>query len=286
MLRRQLSGLPPDPPLPQGAVDCQMHAYAPDFPAAPGAIPLPPGDLPTPAQYRKVMAWLGLSRVVVTQGNAHGRDNANLLACLQDFGDIARGVAVIDAETSDAEMADLTARRVVGARIMDLPGGAVGLDALEAVEARAHAAGWMLAVQFDGSALLDHLPRLARLRTPWVLDHHGKFFQGIAADGPEVAALLRLIDGGRCWFKFAGCYESSRQGWSYEDIAAPARRIAAHAPERIIWGSNWPHNMARVTADYPDDARLADLSLGWLPEGARTRVLVQNPAELYGFSTT
>lgn len=283
MLQRQLSGLPPDPPLPVGAVDCQMHAYAPGLPAAAGAIPLPLGDLPTPAQYRQVMAWLGLSRVVVTQGNAHGRDNANLLACLEDFGEIARGVAVIDAQTSDAEMAQLAACGVVGARIMDLPGGAVGLDALEAVDARVHAAGWMLAVQFDGSRLLDHLPRLARLRSRWVLDHHGKFFQGVAPDGPEIDALLRLMEGGRCWAKFAGCYESSRQGWPYDDIAAPARRLAAQMPERIIWGSNWPHNLMRATADYPDDARLAELTLGWLAEGTRQRVLVQNPIELYGF---
>ncbi|MBL8562852.1 MAG: amidohydrolase family protein [Gemmobacter sp.] len=282
MLQRQLSGVPPDPPLPAGAVDCQMHAYAPGFPAIPGAIPLPLGDLPTPAQYRQVMDWLGLSRVVVTQGNAHGRDNANLLACLEDFGDIARGVAVIDAQTSDAEMAHLAARGVVGARIMDLPGGAVGLEALEAVDARAHAAGWMLAVQFDGSRLLDHLPRLARLRSRWVLDHHGKFFHGVAADGPEIDSLLRLMEGGRCWVKFAGCYESSRQSWPYEDIAAPARRLAAQMPERIIWGSNWPHNLMRDTADYPDDARLAELTLGWLAEGTRQRVLVQNPIDLYG----
>lgn len=283
MLRRYLSGLPPDPPLPAGAVDCQMHAYAPGFAAAAGAIPLPAGELPTPAQYRQVMGWLGLSRVVVTQGNAHGRDNANLLACLEDFGDQARGVAVIDAQTQDAEMAHLAAHGVVGARIMDLPGGAVGLDALEAVDARAHAAGWMLAVQFDGSHLLEHLPRLARLRSRWVLDHHGKFFQGITADAPEIDALLRLMEAGRCWVKFAGCYESTRQAWPYEDIATPARHLAARMPERIIWGTNWPHNMIRDTADYPDDARLADLTLSWLAEGSRTRVLVQNPMDLYGF---
>lgn len=283
MLKRQLAGTPPSPALPAGAIDCQMHAYAPGFPAAPGAIPLPLGDLPAPAQYRQVMDWLGISRVVVTQGNAHGRDNGNLLACLDAFGACARGVAVIDETTTEAEIGRLSGRGIVGARIMDLPGGAVGLDHLEAIDARAAAAGWMIAIQFDGSNLLDHLPRLERLRSRWVFDHHGKFFKGIDENAPEVDAVLRLLDRGNCWFKFAGAYESSRRGWPFEDVAAPSRRIAAHAPGRIVWGTNWPHNMARETADYPDDARLAELTLGWLRQEDRERVLVQNPRELYGF---
>lgn len=284
MLVRTLSGAPPRPALPPGTIDSQMHLYLPDYPALPGGPGLPPGDLPGPAAYRAVMDWLGIARVVITQGNAHQKDNANLLACLAEMGTVARGVAVIDGTTGDTEMARLAAAGVVGARIMDLPGGAVGLGELEAVDARAAAAGWMLAIQFDGSDLLEHLPRLERLKARWVFDHHGKFFRGVAADGPEVDAVLRLIDRGRCWFKFAGAYESSRAGWPFADVAGPSRRIAAHAPERIVWGTNWPHNAARTSADYPDDARLADLVLGWLPEGARTRVLVTNPEELYGFS--
>lgn len=282
MLVRRLTGMPPVSPFPAGATDCQMHLYQPGFPAADSGVTLPAGELPSTAQYRSIMQWLGISRVVITQGNAHGRDNANLLASLAAMGNCARGVAVIDGATDDAEMHRLDAAGVVGARIMDLPGGAVGLAALEEIDSRAAAAGWMIAVQFDGSDLLAHLPRLERLRSRWVFDHHGKFFRGVAADAPEVDALLRLIDRGNCWFKFAGAYESSREGWPFEDVAMPSRRIAAHAPERIVWGTNWPHNLIRETAAYPDDARLAELTLGWLPAGARDRVLVANPAELYG----
>ncbi|HBD91017.1 MAG TPA: amidohydrolase [Gemmobacter sp.] len=283
MLLRKLTGAPPSIAFPKGATDCQMHVYLPQYPSAPGAIPLPPDPLPTPEHYKSVMRWLGLDRVVVTQGNAHGHDNGNLLACLAELGSGARGVAVIDRTTSDTEIARLTAAGIVGARIMDLPGGAVGLDQLEEIDARAHAAGWMMAVQFDGSNLLDHLPRLERLKSRWVFDHHGKFFKGITADSPEVAAVLRLIDRGNCWFKFAGAYESSRSGWPFEDVAAPSRRIAAHAPQRIVWGTNFPHNMMRSSADYPDELRLAELAFSWLPDGTRDRVLTENPAELYGF---
>lgn len=284
MLVRALSGNPPKTKLPRGAVDTQMHAYLPGFPSLPGGPGLPAGDLPTPAQYLEFMRWIGIHRVIVTQGNAHQRDNSNLNACLAEFGSIARGVCVIDSTTSDPELERLSAAGNVGARIMDLPGGAVNLGELEAVDSKAASQGWMLAVQFDGSNILDHEARLARLKSRWVLDHHGKFFAGVTPDSPQVAAVKRLIDGGRCWFKFAGVYESSKSGGpDYADVAAVAREIAAYAPERIVWGTNWPHNLARAQADYPNDAALTDTVLGWFPDDtARHLALVKNPEELYG----
>ncbi|WP_274426361.1 amidohydrolase family protein [Chelativorans sp. YIM 93263] len=284
MIERTYSGAKPKTAMPAGATDTQMHMYLPDFPAQPGGPPLPEG-LPGPAAYRQVMDWLGIERVVITQGNAHQHDNANLVACLREMGPAARGVASITGETSDTDMETLHQTGVRGARIMDLLGGAVGLEALEAVDARAHAFGWCVAVQFDGTHLLEHEPRLKRLQSRYIIDHHGKFFSGISPDSPEVDALKRLIDGGNCWFKFAGCYESSRSGPpDYEDIAAVARVMAAHAPERILWGTNWPHNLIKRTEDYPDDAVLLDTVLGWVPEEHRKKVLVDSPAALFDFA--
>jgi D-galactarolactone isomerase len=236
--------------------------------------------------YRQVAKWLGIERVVITQGNAQQHDNANLLACLAEFGECAKGVAVIDATTSDAELQRLADAGVTGARIMDLPGGAVGLDQLEAVDARAASMGWVMAVQFDGSDIADHAPRLAALKCNYVIDHHGKFFRGAAPDGPEIAILKRLIDSGNCWFKLAGCYESSVSGPpEFADIAANTRAIAGHAPERLLWGTNWPHNQARTSADYPDDGQLQDRVLGWLDPAARELALVDNPQAFFGFSS-
>jgi D-galactarolactone isomerase len=267
-------------------VDTQIHIYLPGYPAQPGGPDLPVGSLPTPDQYRQFMAWLGIDRVIVTQGNAHQRDNGNLIACLAEMGSVAKGVAVIDETTSDKELDTLAAAGVVGVRIMDLPGGAVGLSALEAVDARAAARDWMVAVQFDGSNILDHEARLSKMQSRWVFDHHGKFFAGVTPDSPQIDALKRLIDKGRCWFKFAGCYESSKSGGpDYSDIAAVAREIATYAPERIVWGTNWPHNLAKQQADYPDDADLTDTVLGWLTdERARKLALVDNPEELFALA--
>jgi len=262
MIERVYSGAKPEIRLPSGAIDTQMHAYLPGFPALPGGPGLPPEPLPTPDDYRKTMDWLGIDRVVVTQGNAHQTHNECLVACLEDLGAIARGVAVITGETSDAELQRLSDAGVVGARIMDLPGGAVGLDRLEEVDDRAAAFGWMMAIQFDGSSILEHLHRLSGLKSDWVLDHHGKFFRGVRPDSPEIDALKRLIEKGNVWFKFAGCYESSRVGGpDYPDIAAVAREMADFAPERIVWGTNWPHNAAKTSAEYPNDAALLDTSL-------------------------
>ena len=283
-MERTLTGPAPRLRLPAGATDTQMHCYVPGFPGAPGALPVPEGDT-SPAAYRKVMDWLGIERVVVVQGNAHAADNANILAAVAALGDCARAVAAVAPGATEAELARLHAGGVRGLRIMNLPGGAVTLDALEGVDAMASAMGWSVNVQFDGGEILDRLPALEGIRARWVLDHHGKFFAGAAPGEPKIDAVKRLIDRGNCWFKLAGGYESSRTGApGFDDIAAVAREIIAHAPERVIWGTNWPHNLVKRAEDYPSDADLLDTVLGWAPDAATlARIVTDNPAELYGF---
>ncbi len=284
MLERKFTGIKPTLQLPSGAIDTQLHLYLEGYPAREGGPPLPVG-LPGPADYRKVMDWLGIERLVITQGNAHQLDNDCLVACLQEFGASARGIAAINGATDDKTMRTLSQAGVSGARVMDLPGGAVNLPELEAVDARAAAFNWCIAVQFDGNTLLQHESRLRALKSRYIFDHHGKFFSGVTPDSAEIDALKRLLDTGNCWFKFAGCYESSQTGGpDYSDIGAVAREIVRYAPQRIIWGTNWPHNMAQTTEDYPDDAALLDLLLDWVPDEAdRQLIFVDNPAELFGF---
>jgi D-galactarolactone isomerase len=192
-------------------------------------------------------------------------------------------VAVIAPDAPDSEMERLSAAGVVGARVMDLPGGAVGLSHLEALDARCLSAGWVMAVQFDGTHILDHEPRLGRIKSRWTLDHHAKILGGARPDGPEVAAIKRLLDRGNCWFKLAGCYESSKAGApDYADIGAITREIVAHAPERVVWGTNWPHNAFARPEEAPDEAGLFDTVMGWLPdEATRTQVLVDTPRALF-----
>lgn len=285
MIERTYSGEPPATPFPKGAVDAHAHMFLPGYPAVATGMALPEG-LPGPDEYRKVMARLGISRVVIVQGNAHASNHENLLACLSNMRGKARGIAAVTPESDEAELAALSENGVVGTRIMDLPGGAVGLDALEKLDALLAPFGWCLSLQFDGLRMAELEPHLATLKCNFVIDHHGKFSAPPAPDGPEIAALKRLMDRGRCWFKLAGCYETSRDGGpDYADIAAVARAMSAHAPERIIWGTNWPHNLIKHTQDYPDDARLADTVLSWIgDDAARRKMLVDNPSALFGFN--
>jgi D-galactarolactone isomerase len=278
---RKVTGTPPSTRLPEGTIDTQSHMYLPGYPAMEGGPPNPPGELPTPDQYQQVMAWLGIDRVIVTQGNAQQKDHANLLAALSEMGTTARGIGCIDGDTPDAELDRLAQAGVVGARIMDLPGGAVPLSKLGEVAERARARDWLMTVQFDGSRIEEEETRLAGLKQPWILDHHAKIFDG-PTEGRK-AAIKRLLDTGWCYFKFAGCYESSSTGApGYDDVAEVAREMAAHAPERIVWGTNWPHNMAKTTDAYPDDAALVDTVMQWFPSADTMRMaLVETPERLF-----
>lgn len=278
---RPLEGPPPRFKAPAGAADCHIHLYLPGHAAQAGGPPI--AELATCENYRRVQQRLGLERVVVTQSNAYQRDNGALLEALDQLGTkSARGVAAVGPEVSKARLDDWHARGVRGARIMNLPCGAYTHGDMPAIERRIRPYGWHLMVQFNGVHLDDYLDGLARLEGNYIIDHVGKFMPPVAADDRRVDEILRLLDRGNAWFKICGAYEASVAGAPWEDVGAIARRVIRHAPERILWGSNWPH--VGVTRDaYPDDAAQLDVLLEWASPEARTKILVDNPAKLYGF---
>ncbi|HEX4404064.1 MAG TPA: amidohydrolase family protein [Polyangia bacterium] len=271
---------PPKLIAPPGACDTHIHFYDAAAAVAPGA-PMP-GDR-TLAQYRAVQARLGLTRVVVVQPNAYVDDNRLVLGAIAELGANARGVAVVKPGVSDGELERLTRGGIRGVRIMKMNGGTLGFDVMDALMARLHAFGWFANLQLDGRTLPQHAAQIARLPGRFVIDHTGKFLEPVTPDDDAFRALLRLVDTGRCWVKLAGPYETSKTGAPcYDDVSRLARALVAHAPERMLWASNWPHPSAVPTP--PDDADLLDLLLDWAPDArTRARILVDNPAELYGF---
>ncbi|MBZ9537548.1 amidohydrolase family protein [Modicisalibacter tunisiensis] len=278
---RPLDGPPPRLKAPAGATDCHIHLYPPGFASRPGGPAI--AELGTVEDYRRVQQRLGLERVVVTQSNAYQHDNGALLASLDRLGESARGVAAVTPETPPSQLRDWHARGVRGARIMNLPGGAVTHADMPAVERRIRPFGWHLMVQFNGRHLEAYRDGLERLEGDYIIDHIGKFMPPVPADDYRVDAIVRLLDRGNAWFKICGGYEASVTGGpDYADVGAIARRIIRHAPERVIWGSNWPH-VGVSRAAYPDDAEQLDVLLDWADAGARQRILVDNPAALYGF---
>lgn len=264
------------------ACDCHIHIYDPAKPLAPTAT-LPGPAWADVAAYRAIQRRLGLGRTVVVQSTAYGTDNSCAVEAIATLGRAStRGVAVVGPDVTDAELQRLTDAGMCGARFQMLPGGALPWEALEPVAARIAAFGWHIQLQMDGRLLGEREAMLQRLPCPVVIDHVGKFLEPVPVGHPGFQTLLRLLDGGKTWLKLAAAYEVSKAGPPlYADVGALAKAAAKAAPERMIWASNWPHVSVR---DLPDDAMLLDLLLDWVPDAAaRHRVLVENPASLYGF---
>ncbi|WP_148254219.1 amidohydrolase family protein [Aidingimonas lacisalsi] len=279
---RPLDGPPPKLKTPPGATDCHIHLYLPGYESQSPNSPI--SEWATVADYRRVQARLGLERVVVTQSNAYQFDNRALLTALNELGTrSARGVAVVTPDTPEDELRSWHDQGVRGARIMNLHGGAVSTDHMLEVERVIRPFGWHLMVQFNGRYLDDYVDELRKIECDYIIDHIGKFMDPVPANDRRVDDILRLLDQGNAWVKICAGYEASLTGGPhYDDVGAIARRIIAHAPERIIWGSNWPH--ARVSqARYPDDAEQLDVLLEWANAEWHRQILVDNPAVLYGF---
>jgi len=265
-----------------GATDTHIHIYRDDTPAVPGGPPIP-GHFPV-EKYRTMQWHLGLERVIVVQPNAYQDDNRVTLEAIRAFGPGAKGVGVVKPGVSDAEIERLSKSGIVAQRIFQLPWGAVGFDRMHEVMARVHPFGWFANLQLDGRELPQWEDSIKRLPGKFVIDHIGKFLEPVTPEQEAFKTLLRLLDTGRCWVKLAAAYETSKTGApQYEDVSRLARALVQHAPERMLWASNWPHPSAPKDK-VPDDADLLDLLLDWAPdEAVRRKILVDNPAAVYGF---
>ena len=267
--------------VPAGATDTHMHVY--DAAVARAAGTFMPGHFPASA-YRAMQKRLGLERVIVVQPNAYADDNSVTLDAIKKIGKGAKGVAVVKPGVTDAELERLTRGGICGLRIMTLHGGTLGFDVMDSLMARVHPFGWHANIQLDGRELPKFEAQIKRLPGRFVIDHTGKFLEPVTPEHESFKSLLRLVDTGRCWVKLSAPYETSKTGGpKYEDVGRLAKALVKHAPERMLWASNWPHPSAREPRP-PEDADLLELLLDWAPDAAvRRKILADNPAELYGF---
>lgn len=206
---------------------------------------------------------------------------------LTQFGAAARGVAVIDMQTPDAELHALNAAGVRGIRFnLSRPAGA-GAELLELLTERIAPLGWHVQVHTLGNGYPAMESILQRLPTPIVIDHLGRIPQPGGLQHPAYAVLRRLVDRGNTWIKLSGAYHDSHVGApTYADSADMTHAWLTHAPERVVWGTDWPHPAAMVgEKPMPDDALLVDLLGRSLPLPSQLHtVMVTNPEKLYGFS--
>ena len=273
---------PPTLKAPPNACDCHMHIYDSRFPVAPNAKLRPPDA--TVDDYRLLQKRIGATRNVVVTPSTYGTDNSCTLDAIAKLGATARGVAVVDTSVSDAELKRLDSLGIRGIRLNLVITGATTLDMLEPLSKRVNDLGWHIQIQMLGDRIVENANLLGRLPSQIVFDHMGRIPEPAGVDHPAFALMLKLIDRGRTWVKLSSAYQDSKVGPpAYSDVGKVAKAYVNAAPERMVWGSDWPHPTEKADAK-PDDAVLFDLLADWAPrEAVRNRILVDNPASLYRF---
>lgn len=270
---------PPVIDVPIGACDCHMHVFDDASPPAPSAVLThPTAGL---VAYRRVHERLGLRRHVIVQPSVYGLDNRLLLETLAAAGSRALGVAVVDDSVTDPQLQDLSAKRIVGTRFNLVQHGVTHIGMLRTVASRIQPFGWHVQLHLRPDELLAHEHLIADLPVPVVLDHWGRVASEPSKQASVAACIQRLLEGGNTWVKLSGAYLASHAQPAFSDLGIHARAWAAARPDRLVWGTDWPH---ATEAEKPSDAALMDLLAQWLPDaGIRHQVLVTNPERLYGF---
>jgi predicted TIM-barrel fold metal-dependent hydrolase len=239
-------------------------------------------------QYRLLQQRIGTSRVIVVQPRNYAIDNRVTVDAIRQFAPNARGVAVLHPAVTDTELKALNDPGIRGIRFSlgDPATAAVTPDMVEPLARRVADLGWHVQFNMEGRQIVELADVLQRLPTPMVFDHLGNPGP-MGVDHQSHAIVRGLIDRGRTWVKLSGAYSNSRVGPPYPDATRIAQAFVRAAPERLVWGSDWPHPGVVAVADKPDDALLFDLLTVWVPDEAmRNRILVQNPETLYGFPKT
>ena len=272
---------PPRLAVPANACDCHMHIYDRRAPVAAEATLRPPEA--TVADYACLQHRLGTTRTVVVTPSTYGTDNRVTLAALAELGPSARGIAVVDASVSDDELQALDQAGIRGIRFNLSMSQVATVEMLEKLAPRVAEIGWHVQLLMPPSQLVENASLLAGLPAQLVFDHFGRipFAEGTAH--PAFDVIARLLESGHAWVKLSGVYINSTSGPpSYEDAAPLARAYLSLAPDRVVWGSDWPHVVSKH--GQPDDAELLDLLLEWTADdGVRANVLTSNPARLYGY---
>ena len=272
--------------LPALACDCHAHVIGPhaSYPLSDERIYTPPEC--TEQAYLGMLAAIGADRAVLVQPSIYGTDNGLLLDTLARHPDRLRGVAVIAPGEDDATLRSMHAAGVRGVRVNLVDrrdqASALPLDQLHALAARVAPLGWHIELLVHADEHARTLPALGELAVPVVFGHFGYLSLGRDARDPGLRAVAELMRRGRAWVKMTGPYRLTSQPLPYADCDAYARVLREVAPERLLWGTDWPHVMLPGTM--PNDAELVELLARWLPTPAlREEVLVRNPAELYDF---
>jgi D-galactarolactone isomerase len=269
---------------PTNACDCHHHIYdaARFSPTWSGGMFQPNGRV---EEYRLLQRRIGTTRNVVVTPAPYIGDNRVTLNAIARLGANARGVALLRPDVTDAELKALTDGGIRGLRFSQVPPAATTtFDMIEPLSRRVAALGWHVQIYMAADRIAAAEDLWNRFPTLLVFDHLGHLPQPDGVNHPAFSVIRRLIDKGRAWVKISGAYLDTKIGPpTYADTTRVAQAYVKAAPERVVWGSDWPH--PNLGADEkPNDAVLFDLLSEWAPNNAdRHRILVENPEALYGF---
>jgi len=274
---------------PPGAWDSHAHVFGPadKFPYTPGRGYTPP-DAPV-ENFVALLDHNGCAHGLVVQGNAHGYDNRVVLDALARYPRRLRGVAITDTRIKSEMLRDWHALGMRGLRfhlMAQKPGyvRGVGLDVFEMFRKTMAGLGWVMQIFCDGQVLHDMAPTLREISRdlPVIVDHYGMVDAARGINEPNFQALLRLVGDGHAHVKVSAPYRVSKIYPGYADARALHEALVAVNPERLMWGTDWPH--PSIAADVmPDDGHLLDLLFDWTPdEAVRWRILVETPQRLFG----
>ena len=271
-------------PMPLKACDCHLHIYDARFAQSVDAASLQ--DLATVNEYRLLQKRLGTERAVIVTPRSYGVDNDVTLDAIAQLGlDRARGVAVLRSDVSDTTLKTLAAGGIRGVRfsLYTPKHAAASFEMVEPLAARIANLGWHLQLHWTADQIVEHEAMLKRLPTPIVLDHMTRLPQPLGLNHPAVKIVDHLLAQGRTWIKLSGAYLDSQVGEAgdFLDIDAVARHWITTAPNRLVWGRDWPHPTEMIK---PNDANMLDMLARWTTErSVIEQILVTNPSELYGF---
>jgi predicted TIM-barrel fold metal-dependent hydrolase len=270
---------------PAGACDAHCHIFGPGsrYPYAPDRSYTPP-DAPL-ERFRELQSILGLERAVLVNASCHGTDNRVILDAIAQSGGRYRGVANADDSFSVRDFEELHAGGCRGVRFNFVKhlGGMPDMGEFHRVIERITPLGWHVDLHFDAGDLVEHAELLRSLPVPFLIDHMGRVPTKAGLEQEPFRHLLELARSNpRCWVKISGAERISSAGPPFTDAVPFARALIAAAPERILWGTDWPH--PNISKHMPNDGDLVDLLPLYMPDAAlQRRVLVDNPHRLYGF---
>ena len=270
--------------VPDGACDCHHHIYDTSWAYAPTAVLKPPPA--TAADYRRYQARIGTSRSVAVTPSTYAFNNDCTADFLKQQGSRAIGVAVVPADVDAATLKALHAAGFRGVRVQSGAGNLLGPDAMMPLARRIAPLGWHMQLNLTAPLYAQHQDMILKLPVTVVVDHMAGIPGQEGVKSPAYAALRRFIDGGKTWVKLSGPDSGSQSGPpGYEDRIAIARALVTAAPERCVWGSNWPFPSSDANHKKPDAVLMLDIVKSWAPdEKLRHRILVENPEALYGFN--